>query len=919
MPHDNQRDLVVHPNRYAFILDETKGEVRVHVGPLTSTISQNEKLVKWDEEKKRFQVANNVGDALFSWKTAPEGWYVVLKNPAQDGKKDHPPVGHKGETDLDVGRKINIHGPVNFALWPGQMAKVVQGHILRNNQYLVARVYNADAANEFKEESKVEAQSPEIDPDTGEPIDERVFEGRDLAPEIYPETFKMGELLIIQGTAVGFYMPPTGIEIVAEKGGKFLREAVTLERLEYCILLDQDGNKRYVQGPDVVFPRATEHFVEDKDNKRKFKAMELNDQMGIYIKIIETYEEDDKTFNAGEELFITGKEQRIYFPRREHMIIKYGEKAKHYATVIPSGEARYVLDKDDGPIDLVRGPKSFLPDPRSHVIVRRTLSPNLVNLLYPGNEEARVHNEALIQITEEERGLGNDDPTMSNFASSYLSDVAARRSVRSRSRGIVEAAAGADGEHLTVPSFEGSMYSADSAEWAQEQAGTQVVADEASRGTAYSPPRTITIDSKYDGAVAVQVWSGYAMLLISKSGDRRVVVGPQTVLLEYDETPEVFSLSKGMPKGSKGKKKDVYLRVTNNRVSDMIDAVTKDFVEIHIKLAFRVNFVDTDPKFHKGDGTSKGFKPERWFAVENYTQLISDHMGSIVRNAVKRYGIEEFSEKAIDIIRDTILGPKTDGVERAGKFFQENFMRIYDVEVLGLGIPDQQINDLLQGSQRRAVQAALKIKESERDLEVHERIEVISQKVEIAKHKTIENRMTIQLAQTIKEFELGSQKILNEIKIKEIANTGETQHQTALDEKQKHELGREKSKFTQLGTFADEDQKRSIKMIEADTKAWVDRAKAIDPEFKAQIKLFGEQIFAASLAEHIGAHALLKGNTMADVFSQLVASTPGLERVMANIPALKSALGGAADATPGEEIVVTGTEGPVAKKDKKKK
>ena len=30
-------------------------------------------------------------------------------------------------------------------------------------------------------------------------------------------------------------------------------EAVTLERLEYCILLDEDGNKRYIRGPAVVF------------------------------------------------------------------------------------------------------------------------------------------------------------------------------------------------------------------------------------------------------------------------------------------------------------------------------------------------------------------------------------------------------------------------------------------------------------------------------------------------------------------------------------------------------------------------------------------------------------------------------------------------------------------------------------------
>lgn len=55
-----------------------------------------------------------------------------------------------------------------------------------------------------------------------------------------------------------------------------MRNAVTLERLEYCILLDEDGNKRFIEGPDVVFPEPTERFVE-KNGFRKFKAIELNE------------------------------------------------------------------------------------------------------------------------------------------------------------------------------------------------------------------------------------------------------------------------------------------------------------------------------------------------------------------------------------------------------------------------------------------------------------------------------------------------------------------------------------------------------------------------------------------------------------------------------------------------------------------
>jgi len=92
-------------------------------------------------------------------------------------------------------------------------------------------------------------------------------------------------MYIIKGTEISFYIPPTGIEVVKDEFGNFQRNAVTLERLEYCILLDENGNKRYVRGPEVVFPEPTEVFIE-KDGQRKFKAIELNEIKGIYIKVI---------------------------------------------------------------------------------------------------------------------------------------------------------------------------------------------------------------------------------------------------------------------------------------------------------------------------------------------------------------------------------------------------------------------------------------------------------------------------------------------------------------------------------------------------------------------------------------------------------------------------------------------------------
>ena len=92
-------------------------------------------------------------------------------------------------------------------------------------------------------------------------------------------------------------------------------------------------------------------------------------------------------------------------------------------------------------------------------------------------------------------------------------------------------------------------------------------------------------------------WRGYAIMVVGKSGERKVIVGPSTYLLEFDEDMQVFSLSKGNPKSDENLVRDVYLRVANNKVSDTIDVESKDFVSIQIKLSYRLNFVNDSSKW----------------------------------------------------------------------------------------------------------------------------------------------------------------------------------------------------------------------------------------------------------------------------------------------------------------------------------
>jgi major vault protein len=377
---NSKRDLVLAPSEYAYMQDVTKGIVKTYTGPTVINPTAQERPVVFDPETKRFEPCA-LDEAVQQIAIAPEGYYLILKNPTSGGLAHPPAGGVHPSPDLNVGRKINITGPCAFALWPGQLVQLVQGHHLRSNQYLLVRVYNEDEARKNWGQAVVKPAGAE----TQTPI---VAAPADLA---------VGKLLIIKGTDVSFYIPPTGVGVVPEEGG-WVREALTLERLEYCILVDQNGKKRYERGPQVVFPAPTETFI-TRDGARKFNAIELTEIQGLHIKVIAPYTEPgpkgERTFREGDELFVTGVDTSIYYPREEHTIVRYDGQEKHFAVAVPAGEARYVMNRKTGAIRMARGPAMLLPNPIEEIFVRRVLSDRECATWYPSNADVLAYNHSL--------------------------------------------------------------------------------------------------------------------------------------------------------------------------------------------------------------------------------------------------------------------------------------------------------------------------------------------------------------------------------------------------------------------------------------------------------------------------------------------------------------------------------------------
>jgi major vault protein len=208
----------------------------------------------------------------------------------------------------------------------------------------------------------------------------------------------------------------------------------------------------------------------------------------------------------------------IYFPRPEHAIIKYRDQEIHYALAIPAGEGRYVLDRlSSGRSRLQRGPCIFLPDPRREVIVRRVLDARTRRAVVPGQQRgARVQPRLSAAASASEGGA-----TSSSIGAA----------TRSPQPGV-----GATQGRRSEP--------------AERRQARGVRGRRGSHAIRRSPRRAPSCSTRASRARwrstcgrATRCWWSTA------AGARRVIVGPTTHLLEYDETLQSMELSApGTPK-----------------------------------------------------------------------------------------------------------------------------------------------------------------------------------------------------------------------------------------------------------------------------------------------------------------------------------------------------------------------------------
>jgi major vault protein len=405
------------------------------------------------------------------------------------------------------------------------MVRVVQGHHLRSNQYLVVRVYDEEAA-------KANWKDAVFKPQRG-----RRRRGPRPRSRPSPDDLTMGKLMVIKGTEVSFYIPPTGIEVVPTSGQ--LRARGRHAGAPGVLHPARRGRQQALHPRPGGGVPAADGDLRRARRARKFRAIELNENSGIYVKVIAPYE-DGRARVQGRRRALHHRpraDDLLPAPRARGGQVRRARDPLRHRDPRGRGALR-ARPQRTGQISLRRGPAIFLPDPRREVIVRRVLTPRTVALWFPGNPR-RWRSTSSSRQLKRAQGEGR----------------APRRPppAEQHRRARAAAAGGREGGELV----RGRRF----------QRSSQT----------FTRPRTIVLDTKYDGAVSID---GVDRLRGDggephgrAQGDRRAPHAPHGVRRDACSR---WSCRRARPRATSGSFRTVYLRTLNNKVSDAVEAETRD-------------------------------------------------------------------------------------------------------------------------------------------------------------------------------------------------------------------------------------------------------------------------------------------------------------------------------------------------------
>lgn len=318
-----ERDILVAANEYAYVQDLTKGDIVLYVGPTKISLSNTERIVELRGDRFVPVRADDASFGVSAFITASSAQYIVLENPAKEGQQK-PIRGSNASSDLLVGRKVVVPGPATFPLLPGQRARVIDGHPLREDEYLVVRYYD----------------------------------------HVEGDPHPIGSEVVIRGSDVSFYIPVTGLEVLPTSKGTYVRKAWRFPkpgglhvRVTKPMTVTEGADERdalpaghYAAGTDVFLEDGDGYFFpsENVEVIAEVRPIPIAEKEGIYVR--------DKA--TGRITTVTGPTNYLPDPTREEVVPRL--LPGPVAVYVPPSYAVLVLGKTKR--EVVVGPQTRILD-----------------------------------------------------------------------------------------------------------------------------------------------------------------------------------------------------------------------------------------------------------------------------------------------------------------------------------------------------------------------------------------------------------------------------------------------------------------------------------------------------------------------------------------------------------------------------
>ena len=226
--------------------------------------------------------------------------------------------------------------------------------------------------------------------------------------------------------------------------------------------------------------------------------------------------------------------------------------------------------------------------------------------------------------------------------------------------------------------------------------------------------------------------------------------------------------------------------------------------------------------------------------------------------------------------------------------FQENGMRVYDVEVLAVDPQDQKIMQLLVVSEREAMSHTLALASARRNLEYTVESEKIAQATREAQSETLARDLALQGVELDKRLALDLAKLeAEQTKAAEAADAARAKEEA---DSVLHGLRCARVRVEQEMAVSADTARLALRLkeLEAEVAGVVARGEAIKPDLVAALATFGEQATLKAVAEAMAPLGILGGGkkSVSQILGELLAGSPVAKHLLPQGP------NGTAAATP---------------------